>query len=528
MAYYSQYYVMYWTLPSGTPTIVENLPTTDRSGSTAYHISDYGSVIFGLASGDGYDTYKSARWDNGALTMMVDMVHDISRGRPRLGIPRWCSADAQLIIGAPDYGAGLGYWTGGGTAAALAVPAPGGIDPIYTGARVRQMAAAGNMFIGVSGGTQATFWTSGVPTPLPNNVYEYSTPLAISADGTTILGQGYTSARSSIPSKYGYWKTSAPSVWKPFRANDGYHRAINADGTVIWWDGYGNPGPNGYYDNLNTLTGGYYGTYHEVTRVAGSTGQYAGWYAEDTFSPNPVSAGYAQFSGGVTRAVRVTGTTSVLLPIPAGATGSWVTGISGNGQIVSGFLDSASGRGPCYWDAAGTYHDLLVPAGWESADTTQVSRNGAVIRGSVYRSWYEPDPPPAPIELRLVALEPQDLPANTFSIFSEWGNDFPSAFGQFSISVWCCEQVTLQWPSTGALLGMLTMMPTQCRAEFHAADGTMLFSGTFINPSGTPNLYHIGFSIDTVGHSVMCWGNNVEWTSTDAVFHATGQIGNVP
>ncbi len=508
-------------------------PNTPQS--TVYGASDNGATMFGQVYGRTSGTERPARWDGGVKTILATMDLGIP-GYPSYGYPRQCSADGQTIVGRPASGYGAGYWTGGGTTPHVLSPAPGGIQASWSGdTRYRAISADGSILVGVSAGSQGTFWTNGVPTALPNTGYEYSTLESMSSDGSTIIGQGVSRQYSIVGSKIGYWRTANPTVWRPIRGSDGYLRTVNANGTVIWWENYSTP--IGYFDDLNTATavitgGNLYGTFHPVVLVPGGTNQQPLYYAEDTFSPNPVSLGNVSVSG-LTRAVRMIGTTSVLLPIPAGGGGyAYAGGLSGNGQIAYGLIDTPTGFAPCYWDASDTIHILPMPAGWTITSgwqgTQSISRDGSLIWAPIYRSFFTPDPPAAPIALRLVALEPQDLPANTYSIYNEYGNDFPASFGQFSLSVWCCEDVTLQWPNTGSVLGRLTMSPGSLHAEFHDLGGVTLFTGTFSSPGPQQKLYHIGFAIDTVGQSVTCWGNNTQWTSTDATFHTSGQIGNIP
>ncbi len=529
--------IIVWDITDGTYILCEKPPDpVDPPGGQAnwgataspYGFSDDGRHIVGLAIGAGYLNVRPARWDDGVMTLL-DAVPVAGGGGPMY--PRKISADGSVALGYPGVNWGYARWAnvGGGPAmiGAPLPPAPGGIIAswAYEIGRERAMSSDGRVIIGSTAGAYATVWVDGVPANLSSPNYDYTRGISMSSDGNTLLMNvgGETTQGGSA----GFWRRSE-GVFKPTRSSN-WVRACNTDGTVIWSD-YGNAGTYGYTDNLNSVDGnGFYGTFHGASVIGSYQGQ--SYFAEDTFSPNPISVGSFQGSSGET-VVRVTGVNTVALNSDP-YTRAIASGVSGNGQIISGFVDSGDARGwlPVYWDNLGVMHMLPVPAGWNYLNQTiGVSRDGRKIIGTLSTFTTIPDPPPVdvPLALRLVGLEPQDLPANTFALFSDSSNDFPFEFGQYSLSVWCCENVTIRWPQTDPALGLITATPAQCYVEFRDNTNTLLFYGTFHNPTPDPPvMYQLKFSIDTVARIVSCWGNNSQWTPVGTYFDMPGSIGNV-
>lgn len=137
-------------------------------------------------------------------------------------------------------------------------------------------------------------------------------------------------------------------------------------------------------------------------------------------------------------------------------------------------------------------------------------------------------------ELSLVSLYPMDAAAsNVYALENINGADFPSSFSQFSLSVWCCEDVNIRGPNgiDANYSFNLDFKPASASLMFKDASGDTLFSGTFTNPGTPTNLYHVMFSIDTEAQTYTFWVSSgapaVQWVSTNAAFGVAGSINNV-
>jgi len=135
--------------------------------------------------------------------------------------------------------------------------------------------------------------------------------------------------------------------------------------------------------------------------------------------------------------------------------------------------------------------------------------------------------------LAMVTLYPSNPPSSLYAIASDDYAEFPVSFSQFTISLWCYKQVTLQWPddahSPGQPYGLLRIAPDHVTAAFRDSADNLLFSGTFANPgSANTGFYNICFSIDTQAQQVVCAGNSVLWPSYDRSFAIPGDISNIP
>lgn len=537
MATYYRIVGVYWRFPDLTPVILEEMDPGPNNTARTYpsSISDDGKVIFGTAApyfipGIVYNS-APARWDLGVRTMLTPFT--TIDGAAITGLAT-SSFDGSSVIGIPPMlASGLCRWDGTGAMTPTELrPPPNGIASgrVSGGAPYRYCSQTGGLVVALSTASGATMWNPVAPTALSSTSYESSGIGGCSADGSTIIGNTGSEPGSQTPTGYGYWRTSDLQFRRiPIQY---YLRGVNANGTVIWSDTFISPG-GGWTDNLDSFTGTtypVYGTLHNYTAPAGITDQFMQAWAEDTFSPNPVAVSNAR-QGPLYVSTRSVGATTTVLA-NAGRNQTTVEGVSGNGQIVAGMVVNAAGTGwePCWWDAAGAIHILAMPPGtWNDQRLMLgISRDGSTMFGSLSNYTPAPDPPDPPLALRMVGMEPQDLPANTFYLYSypEDGNDFPTTFGQYSMSAWCCENVTIRWPQTDPARGLLTVTPGHLYAEFRSAAGVLLFSGNFINSGAQPKLYHIGFSINTEAGYVVCYGNNQAWLSTDATFHATGQIGN--
>lgn len=130
--------------------------------------------------------------------------------------------------------------------------------------------------------------------------------------------------------------------------------------------------------------------------------------------------------------------------------------------------------------------------------------------------------------LKLVALFPFESSATYpysdadgfYGIENTYG--FGTTLPQFTLSLWCCQNINLIWEQ-----GLIVMTPSQCIVNLRDVDGNPVFDATFINHGQANKQYLILFSIDTVTQQYSCFGNNVEWPSTDAVFHSSNPIGNI-
>jgi len=133
---------------------------------------------------------------------------------------------------------------------------------------------------------------------------------------------------------------------------------------------------------------------------------------------------------------------------------------------------------------------------------------------------------PIPV-LKLVTLYPTQTPSSVYGLTSNVAAQFDPSFSQLSISLWCCDSVTISGPhGVNSPSFQLVLHPDHATAFFEDAAGNTLFTGTFTNPNQATKKYHIMFSIDTLAQHYTFYGNGVAWTAS-ASFPNTGLIDNV-
>lgn len=532
----------YWTASDGWQMHLLQIPSGNTSFTTGVCMSDDGSVIVGT-SVTSVDSVTSSTsycvFTNGSLTRNLAPLTVLGGA----AFPQWCSSDASVIVG--TIGAAGGYWTdGGATANALPVIAGGVSTYLQTSTWFNGTSLDGTVFYGDCLATGGVFWVSGSPVLASTDAeaifFTTKDTAGGSGDGSTMTvqapkGSGEATTLGFIRlSDHTYRQLTNVGVPSP---GGPIIRGITNDASVIWatttLDGHLYLF---YWNDLDFInTDGNHGVVNAVTTVMEFPG--LAEIARDATSP-PICVSVGVF--GDTNVYKVAGTTASILPTLAGFDQSFVSGCSGNGDVICGSsqLNSSPFTGvPVRWDASLSVFELSALSGWTAATAQAVSRDGGVILGTANTTvTYTPPTPPAPpgppTLVKLYPSAPTD--GDFFVIDTASGGlnaEFPDTFGQFSISVWCCKEVTLRWPDvtiSTTPFGLLQMSPTSVIAAFRDASQVLLFSGTFTNPGTAVDLYNICFSIDTEAQTVTCFGNGVAWASSGITWGSVGDIGNVP
>ncbi len=182
--------------------------------STANGVSSNGSVVAGTASNS--DGGTAFRWTSGGGMTGLDQL-GCSPLCPDPALGAGISPDGQTVVGAglhktlfgDPHGDGV-RWAGGGTSdSRLATPGTGSHAEAAQG---NDANTAGTILVGESsagGPIQAVVWTSSGSTasvlPAPAGAVLNSTALAISADGSTIVGGTNTSPSMSTSIEAAMW-----------------------------------------------------------------------------------------------------------------------------------------------------------------------------------------------------------------------------------------------------------------------------------------------------------------------------------
>lgn len=525
---------IYWTAGDGWQPHFLAIPAGNTSYCNAIDLSDDGTVILGQAITSADNVQSSSVYcvfTNGSINTNVAplTVNDVQI------VPYRCSSDGSVILGGNSP---LGYWTGSGATGHALSPISGGVATwsLTANWQFNPISHDGTIFYGDCLLAGITSWLNGTPTNYSATQYMTITSFDAcggSGDGSTVTANAALATIGGLTP--GFIHLSDGTFRKlttvgQLGSGTSDHRGITTDGSVIWATRGGNDQLY-YWNDLSFVnTDGGYGVINNVTPQLMELFDQRK-IARDATSP-PICFGQDPSASAY---YKVTGTSYTAVP-PLGAdTEVVVTGCSGTGAIAAGLSNSGSPNfvnTPVRWDSSLVPTALSVPAGWTIASCGPVSRDGSTILGSISTSVTFPTPPPPtpPGPPTLVTLFPSNPTSGDFFVVDESNADFPTTFGQFSISVWCCEAVTLRWPddqTTATPFGLLEMTPFSVHAEFRDASLDLLFSGTFTNPGTAADLYQICFAIDTVAHTVVCVGNSVTWPLTSGAFTATGDIGNV-
>lgn len=527
-----------WTL--GVLSVLDN-PTL-RDDAAALCASSDGSILYGYTDGGGFAS-KAVRWDGTAATLLDDVAPS------GFSTAYACSPDGSIVAGSAnslDGTYGACRWTGGGATGAY-LPATGTfarsaiINPLATGVPLKRIISDDSTIIvgrleddGAGIEAQAAYWTNGTPTLLPFlgfGVTNFNFATGCDTTGTIIVGYALGGGSTAV-----FWDSGTGY----YLAQDGFLTDLGtatmciADGSLIFGSTRGPTGDEQpvYWDDLGTTVDDLTGVIHYMDGLPGVTTTPIGqvFYCADVLvGGQPVSVGFAYDADGNYLAVRWTGTTIELLdPLPGG-TFAQATSCSADGSIVSGYADDADGtEWPVYWDAAGAI-TILPPNNTNPTESNILAQAyGVSLDGLVFFGWGFPPAPPA--ELKLVSLYPMNEPDDIYGPFIEDGSDWPEAFSQFSISVWCCETVNIQGPR-GATDSdpsfAMNFQPTQATFHFENQAGDVLFTGTFNNPGDAPNQYNICFSVDTIAQTYTFRGNGAAWTPVGVSFPNSGEINNI-
>lgn len=500
---------LFWSTSTGLATFLE--APDDQQETWPDALSGDGSVIVGWYL-DADSVTIPARWDNGALTVLVA----VSGADGAWAVN--CNQDASIIIGQNSSRAV--YWSGGGTTGHL-------LDIGVSGStsNVTQCSDDGSIICGTvvtnDAVRHAVYWTNGTLTTLPNSVTGSAFILNCSFDGSIIAGYVFTDG-GNVPC---YWQGTTQYLLATGGHTNLHPIGVSGDGTIIYGLVEGNVDPNTacYWDNLDTLSGGVYGTFHVLDEGVGNgTGHPPFAFG----NPGTVAGGYIVTGDDINIAARWFDFAPVQCEFLAGwalsqtaiVSGPANPAISGDGNILAGnFRDADFNEFACFWDAESNYNALQIPDGYSSTTAMGISRDGSTVRGQATPA------PPQP-ELKLVSLYPMDVDnGDTYAFANDSNADFPSSFSQFSISVWCCEHVNIRAPNgvDAPFILDIAISPTDATIAFVDDSLAKRFDGTFHNPGSAPNLYHLMFSVDTEAETYTMWVSGVQWTTTDAAFSNT-------
>lgn len=189
---------------------------------------------------------------------------------------------------------------------------------------------------------------------------------------------------------------------------------------------------------------------------------------------------------------------------------------------------------PVYLGADGSAPFGVQPQIYQTIPSGGVANDFLLNRGSGGTTFELGGDNSLEFQTGICSLPPAPVTNDEYGFENESNADFPDTFSQFSISMWCCENVNLRapnGPNTPFFLDM-ALTPSQAVLQFQDSLGNTLFSGTFHNPGTATNEYHFMFSIDTQAQTYTLWvasgGPAVQWTSTDVTWGDPGDINGVP
>lgn len=231
-------------------------------------------------------------------------------------------------------------------------------------------------------GREAYRWTGGVMTPIgdiPGGAH-VSAATAVSADGSVIVGSG----RATTIFQRGFrWTGGVLSDLGAPSGPESPLRGITADGSTGVGEGnaFGNWGAWQW-----STTAGW-------TFLPWATPQSAHvWAAAENISDDArVVVGGSGVTLGTSRAVRWVDTVPEILPSAPGQTGrSHARGVSADGNIVVGWVQTSLGMQAMIWEVGGTtrlLQDVLTSdygldlTGWTLTEASHISANGSKVVG---------------------------------------------------------------------------------------------------------------------------------------------------
>jgi probable HAF family extracellular repeat protein len=363
---------VYWTLADGLVHFLD-LPADTTGTTTAYRVSDDGSIIAGYVS-DGA-SFQPAYWTSGAITLLSAQTGQF-----------FCydvSGDGSTFMGNA-----AAFWKGAGYTVLPILPG----DDAGTGARYQEpnffnsgsrlCSTDGTKIIGnsVHNNFPATstatgvVWTNGViTTSLPNSNPGGGVFLdSCSADGISVIAGSTFDGVTHLPC---IWLGG--TVQHNLVGVDLQAVSCSEDGAVICLEG------GVYVDSLSTTSGTptKYGVGHSRGYPPGGYDG-ASVYGAAAIN-NLLACGAASIGSGSVSATKWNGTAPTLLATLAGWTASTALAMSGDGAEIVGFATTATNQEAIHWDGAGVAHQLENPFPGYNAAALYISRDGTIAVGYV-------------------------------------------------------------------------------------------------------------------------------------------------